>query len=174
MHVSFPSLCLKSISNQSSASAAVIIRIPWVRTFAELDDFLYATVNIAIWSNIETGLGISAGSLATLRPLLRRFFPRSTQDDNYTPGTGSRRFPLGSLDSEAQRRFRPDKLAVTVTTVHSQHPSEEMDRWERISQEQLTERPPLPGIAEEIGMGMGIHRTVEVNRTVEVRQGEYV
>lgn len=61
-----------------------------------------------------------------------------------------------------------------MTTVQSQHPGEELDTWERISQEQLTERPPLPGIAEEVGMGMGIHRTIEVNRTVEVTQGEYV
>ncbi|EYE93364.1 putative integral membrane protein, partial [Aspergillus ruber CBS 135680] len=157
------------------ASSAVIIRIPWVYTFEEVNDFLYATVEIAVWSNIETGLGISAGSLATLRPLLRLLFPRSSQDGgSYTPSPGSRRLPLGSLDSGAPHRFRPDKLAVTVTTVKSQHPGEELDDWERTSQEQLTERPPLPGIAEESGLGMGIHRTIEVNRTVEVTQGEYV
>lgn len=34
-------------------------------------DFLYATVDIAIWSDIEQGLAITAGSLATLRPLYR-------------------------------------------------------------------------------------------------------
>lgn len=164
-----------SETDPNSASSAVIIRIPWVHTFEEINDFLYATVEIAIWSNIETGLGISAGSLATLRPLLRRFFPRSSRDGgSYTPAPGSRRLPLGSLDSGAQHRFRPDKLAVTVTTVQSHHPGEELDTWERISQEQLTERPPLPGIAEEINTGMGIHRTIEVNRTVEVTQGEYV
>jgi hypothetical protein len=36
---------------------------------------LDATVGIAVWSNIETGLGIFAGSLATLRPLLRMLRP---------------------------------------------------------------------------------------------------
>lgn len=35
-------------------------------------DFLYATVDIAIWSDIEQGLAITAGSLATLRPLWRQ------------------------------------------------------------------------------------------------------
>jgi hypothetical protein len=35
------------------------------------DDFLYDTVDIAIWSDIEQGLAITAGSLATLRPLYR-------------------------------------------------------------------------------------------------------
>ena len=34
-------------------------------------DFLYATVDIAIWSDIEQGLAVTAGSLATLRPLWR-------------------------------------------------------------------------------------------------------
>ena len=35
-------------------------------------DFLWATVDIAIWSDIEQGLAITAGSLATLRPLWRQ------------------------------------------------------------------------------------------------------
>ena len=34
-------------------------------------DFLYDTVDIAIWSDIEQGLAITAASLATLRPLYR-------------------------------------------------------------------------------------------------------
>ncbi|KAL5355875.1 hypothetical protein BJX96DRAFT_171073 [Aspergillus floccosus] len=54
------------------ASVAVIVRIPFVHTIKN-PDFLYATVQIAIWSNIETGLSIFAGSLATLRPLFSRF-----------------------------------------------------------------------------------------------------
>jgi hypothetical protein len=35
-------------------------------------DFLWATVDIAIWSDIEQGLAVTAGSLATLRPLWRQ------------------------------------------------------------------------------------------------------
>lgn len=35
-------------------------------------DFLWATVDIAIWSDIEQGLAVTAGSLATLRPLYRQ------------------------------------------------------------------------------------------------------
>ena len=152
------------------ASAAVIIRIPWVKTFAQIDDFLYATVNIALWSNIETGLGITAGSLATLRPLLRPFLS-SRRGETYspTPGPSAPRVALGSLESSTQGRFRPDKLAVTVTTVQGDAAHEDSDSWERTSLEQLTDRPPLPGVAEEMGLGMGIHRTVEVTQT-----GEYV
>lgn len=111
-------------------------------------------MNIAVWSNIETGLGITAGSLATLRPLLRKFTKAGT---SYNKSTGVR-LPLGSLDSDIQRRLRPDKLAVTVTTVQSQV-QPERSSYDRISQE--LDQPPLPGIAEE----SGIHRTVEVTQT---------
>ncbi|KAL2870103.1 putative PTH11-like integral membrane protein [Aspergillus lucknowensis] len=52
------------------ASIAVIIRIPFVQTIRD-QDFLYATVQVAIWSAIEVGLSITAGSLATTRPLFQ-------------------------------------------------------------------------------------------------------
>ncbi|RYN54140.1 hypothetical protein AA0118_g9315 [Alternaria tenuissima] len=52
------------------ASAAVIIRLAYVPTFRD-PEFLYATVPIAIWSEVEMGLAIIAGSLPTLRPLYR-------------------------------------------------------------------------------------------------------
>ncbi|ORY19021.1 hypothetical protein BCR34DRAFT_472692 [Clohesyomyces aquaticus] len=52
------------------ASIAPIVRMPFVTKFRD-PDFLYATVDIAIWSDIEQGLAITAGSLATLRPLYR-------------------------------------------------------------------------------------------------------
>lgn len=35
-----------------------------------------ATVDIALWSQTEQGLGVAAGSLATLRPLLRLFLSK--------------------------------------------------------------------------------------------------
>ncbi|KAL3449057.1 hypothetical protein BJX65DRAFT_273999 [Aspergillus insuetus] len=58
------------------ASVAVIIRMPYVGTIRE-PDFLYATYQIAIFSAIEVGLSITAGSLATTRPLFRIFRSRS-------------------------------------------------------------------------------------------------
>ncbi|OJJ74413.1 hypothetical protein ASPBRDRAFT_27442 [Aspergillus brasiliensis CBS 101740] len=181
------------------ASSATIIRIPWVHTFADWD-FLYATVEIALWSNIECGLGITAGSLATLRPLLRKWLG-SSADHNYDaspfPGpSGSRPlgksggmgrshdrpYPLGSLDdAAAQNRLRPDKLAVTVTTIQSQvDPDTRLWRGgsSNSSEERLTgssgnaERthatiPEVGGSDLELGMGMGlgIHRTFEVTQT---------
>jgi len=58
-------------STPCSASVATIVRIPYVHTLGNKDDFLYATSDIAIWSCSETGLGITAACCAVLRPLFR-------------------------------------------------------------------------------------------------------
>ncbi|KAL2851666.1 hypothetical protein BJX68DRAFT_265910 [Aspergillus pseudodeflectus] len=52
------------------ASAAVIVRIPFLESLKS-EEILHATSQVAIWSNIEASLGITAGSLAPLRPLCR-------------------------------------------------------------------------------------------------------
>ncbi|KAI1421253.1 hypothetical protein F5Y12DRAFT_38429 [Xylaria sp. FL1777] len=52
------------------ASIAVVVRLAYIHNFLE-PDFLWATVDIAIWSTAEQGLAITAASLATLRPLFR-------------------------------------------------------------------------------------------------------
>lgn len=52
------------------ASSAVIVRLAYIPTFRD-PEFLYATVPIAIWSEVEMSLAITAGSIATLRPLYR-------------------------------------------------------------------------------------------------------
>ncbi|CAG7557596.1 unnamed protein product [Fusarium equiseti] len=55
------------------ASSATIIRFPYLYSLTDIDDFLYSTSDVAIWSSVETGLGITASAVATLRPLLRNF-----------------------------------------------------------------------------------------------------
>lgn len=39
-----------------------------------IPDFLYATIDVAIWSTCETGIGLAASAAACLRPLLRKVF----------------------------------------------------------------------------------------------------
>lgn len=65
-----------SILTSSSASAATIVRLPYVYTLAHSEDFLWDTQPVAIWSSVEPGIGITAISLATLRPLFRSFLIR--------------------------------------------------------------------------------------------------
>ncbi|KAL6916146.1 hypothetical protein FSST1_007641 [Fusarium sambucinum] len=52
------------------ASAAVVARFPYLAGFKE-PDWLWHTIDVAIWSIIEQGLAITATSLATLRPLFK-------------------------------------------------------------------------------------------------------
>ncbi|KAF4171483.1 hypothetical protein CNMCM8927_002777 [Aspergillus lentulus] len=115
-----------------AASSAVIIRFPFVKTFAD-EDFLYATYQIAIWSNVEAGLGITASSLSTLRPLIRKWLG-SRNDPRYPScflntgslgvNSNSRPMPLSLVDGMGSRGLRPDKLAVMVTNIESQKDTE--------------------------------------------------
>ncbi|KAF3396262.1 hypothetical protein F1880_006897 [Penicillium rolfsii] len=155
------------------ASAAVIVRFPFVKTFAD-PDFLYATYQIAVWSNIEAGLGITAGSLATLRPLLRKWLG-SRNGSSYPSGfpnsgrlganSNSRPLPLGSVDGNKQKGLRPDKLAVMVTNIESQRDTELT--WggsasPSSSEERLTTEHTIPASQK---MDIGIHQTFEVTTT---------
>lgn len=58
----------------NSASSATIVRFPYIHYLTDIDDFLYSNADVAIWSTVETGVGITAACVATLRPLLRTFF----------------------------------------------------------------------------------------------------
>lgn len=63
---------LSGTDTAPSASIATIVRIPYVHTLGNHDDFLYATSDIAILSCSETGLGLTAACCAVLRPLFRK------------------------------------------------------------------------------------------------------
>lgn len=59
------------------ASIATIVRIPYVHTLGDAQDFLYSTTDVAIWSCSETGLAITASCGAVLRPLFRQVLSSS-------------------------------------------------------------------------------------------------
>lgn len=43
----------------------------YIHTLVDGPDFLYSTTDVAIWSTVEPGIGITAACIATLRPLVR-------------------------------------------------------------------------------------------------------
>jgi hypothetical protein len=79
------------------ASSAVVARFPYLPRFRQLD-FLYATVDIAIWSAVEQGLAITAGCLATVRPLLKEIGYRFGWTK---PSTGSGGGPSGMIAQQS-------------------------------------------------------------------------
>lgn len=55
-----------------SGSTATIIRLPYTSTLKPYkEDFLYRTTDFAIWTTVEVGVGITAGCIATLKPLFK-------------------------------------------------------------------------------------------------------
>ncbi|KAJ4991719.1 hypothetical protein SVAN01_02834 [Stagonosporopsis vannaccii] len=53
-------------------STATIIRLPYTSTLKPYKgDFLYRTTDFAIWTTVEVGVGITAGCIATLKPLFK-------------------------------------------------------------------------------------------------------
>ena len=70
-------------------------------------DFLWATLDIAIWSDVEQGLAITAGSLATLRPLYRELASKfgfdTTGSDSKPPSKATTKW-LGAPSTDDHRR----------------------------------------------------------------------
>jgi hypothetical protein len=104
-------------------------------------DFLYSTVDIAVWTDIEQGLAITAGSLATLRPLYRII-------SNHLGISRASKYPKGSGGKESQQKWhrapssKPKRggpfSLITMTT-------DEKTQYEPDSDEYpLAELPPPP------------------------------
>ncbi|KAH8657821.1 hypothetical protein BX600DRAFT_439007 [Xylariales sp. PMI_506] len=101
------------------ASISTIVRFPYLRFYAITTDQLYEFGNVVLWTMIECGLGITAGSLPTLRPLLRRF-GASSNDKSYGDTSNHPKSNGRSIGLSAIRGH---------TTVTSQN---NPDHWERI------------------------------------------
>lgn len=121
---------------QNSASSATVIRIPYISGMGNMGDFLWATTDVAIWSIVEVGIGITASSAATLRPLFRAFFSGSLGSNanssapwGQSGGRGMSGHPSGYLKSKNENfHLRSDvgkPGTGTVTTIRGTGNSEE-------------------------------------------------
>ncbi|KAF7589350.1 hypothetical protein BBP40_004430 [Aspergillus hancockii] len=110
------------------ASSAVVARIPFLSDykdtdFLSVDSVADATSGIAISLNIEAGLGITAGSLVTLRPLCRWFRHISCQNVRKPPSTirlsssDRTQSSHARLDANWSQYYRPDIEFGEVHTV---------------------------------------------------------
>ncbi|KAF6813267.1 cation-transporting atpase 4 [Colletotrichum musicola] len=77
------------------ASAATIIRLPYLQYYNQPENYLHNIANIVLWSIFECGIGIIAGSLPSLRRLLKFWLDKSskgsydnTGSNNLNPGSG--------------------------------------------------------------------------------------
>jgi len=109
-------------------STATIIRLPYTTSLKGYKgDFLYRTTDFAIWSTVEVGLGITAGSIATLRPLMKQALEitRSASALPWSkPSQGSQPLQSGHQLSTVKPSI---KKSITITTSRARRESASSD-----------------------------------------------
>ncbi|PSR79578.1 hypothetical protein BD289DRAFT_442227 [Coniella lustricola] len=94
------------------ASAATVIRLPYLRFYNIAEDYDYHVCNIVLWSIVECSLGILAGSLPSLRSLLKSWIDKSSKGDSYRKNGGS--YPLQGGSST--KKFRGESIKMSYMT----------------------------------------------------------
>ncbi|KAF2706161.1 hypothetical protein K504DRAFT_447889 [Pleomassaria siparia CBS 279.74] len=90
-------------------STATVVRMQYIRSLTNGPDFLWATKDVAIWSTVEPGIGITASSMATLRPLLQSLMHR----------LGLAAAPASARVRTPSRPSRPSRIrSVSKQTSH--------------------------------------------------------
>ncbi|KAM0546228.1 hypothetical protein ACHAPJ_011014 [Fusarium lateritium] len=98
------------------ASLCTIIRLPYVKYYTIIPNYLYNVANIVVWSIVESGIGIMAGSLPSLRKLVSSRFHFDSSSNNspaqITPFSGTNRAIITSNSASAPRR--PNKAGASA------------------------------------------------------------
>ncbi|GAP82506.2 putative integral membrane family protein [Rosellinia necatrix] len=97
------------------ASIATLIRLGFLADITDVSDILHAGTQAMIWTLVEPGIAISAASLATIRPLLRRWRIRGFTHSERSRATSARSQDQGSRLRRASKM--PGFGAHDVTLV---------------------------------------------------------
>jgi hypothetical protein len=126
----------------------------------QIDTFLDATTNFAIWSTVEPGIGIIATSIATLRPVLQFVLGKlgltRYQWSRTGPWTPSRGYV--KTEEHSTSNLRPDDGITSTTAAGPKKPPPQPFRY-------LQSRSSDDSI--ELG---GITRTVEVSLSSDIAE----
>ncbi|KND93230.1 hypothetical protein TOPH_02471 [Tolypocladium ophioglossoides CBS 100239] len=117
-----------------AASSAVVVRFGYLMRFKD-PDFLWATIDIAIWSTVEMGLAIGAASLATLRPLVKMAAWKlgiSSQRTTITQTPYGATMPPRSIPNNPEGGNQFDRNVYVMSEIHVKSGND--------SQEKLHER----------------------------------
>ncbi|KAI8235250.1 hypothetical protein K4K57_003830 [Colletotrichum sp. SAR 10_99] len=99
------------------AGVALIIRIPFIRRLAISTDFLYETIDIAIWTVLEPALGIIAASVTSMRPLFQGWgFGWSTNSKHSRPSGPSSGHPINKEAATPRTKGITDHSDSTART----------------------------------------------------------
>ncbi|KAL1640389.1 hypothetical protein SLS58_007062 [Diplodia intermedia] len=155
-------------------STATLVRIPFIHGLKATENFLYESTDVAIWSTIEPGVGMTAACVATLRPLLQRVLsktglstPSRTHPSRFTPNWAGSANALGSKKqtgyirspsySHGMDTLRADGTGTRTTITVG-------DKGWRTQSDGSSEEHIF---AESRGGGMNISKSVEVTHITE-------
>lgn len=88
-----------------SASTATIVRLKYLTLYSDPGEFMFSTGKIGFWSLTEEGIGLIAGSLPALRPLLSLRI-RVSVGSNSRNASGPMAHPSGSHHMQPSARSR--------------------------------------------------------------------
>jgi hypothetical protein len=112
-----------------------LVRISFIKGLTPGPDFFNTVIDLAIWSIVECGLGISAAAAATLRPLFRDWM--ETGRISFPQGSNRRSaYNAGTQSSDPQG----SKSGTRSSTMHENQDVENLGYLRRISRWSI---PPL-------------------------------
>ncbi|UPK91994.1 hypothetical protein LCI18_002929 [Fusarium solani-melongenae] len=136
------------------ASCATIVRLRYLTLYNDPTEFMYSTGAIGLWSVLEEGIGIVAGSMPALRPLLNLpIFGRSTYASGSNP-----RYPSGQISSHMSGRRRHEhgdsvklNTLASVTATQSNYDKERPRRSDDDgdSQKHILKQTQVTVVAEQ-------------------------
>ncbi|QPC57832.1 hypothetical protein HYE67_000063 [Fusarium culmorum] len=105
------------------ASIFTIIRLPYLKLLSNRQDYIYYVAYIFLWSMLETGFGIIAGSLHSLRKLISPYFHfdssmGSSPQEHNTPYSGTGRAVITSHSVPAVRRTYRGEVGDNWEQLH--------------------------------------------------------
>ncbi|KAL1304322.1 hypothetical protein AAFC00_000724 [Neodothiora populina] len=168
-------------------STATIVRMPYLYTLKYYKgEFLWRTVDFAIWTTVEVGVGITAACVATLKPLLRPTLALFGIQSTQGPGsdmpwsTRGKSGLAGRQRSQQLDDLRPSNdKSLTTTTVTGRRASKTLgltswtDRTGRDSEDYIfsdTHRGSID-FTDTKGFQGGISKSVQVTTTEERNVG---
>ncbi|KAI4717411.1 integral membrane protein [Aureobasidium sp. EXF-10727] len=155
-------------------SLSTLVRLPYVKQLGTYKgEFLYTSTYIALWSTVEVGIGISAASLATLRPLVQKFFPTLLPDSPSAPTNSNLKWSTKQgrrarrkgdpLDSAEAGTRNKGTMITTVTGARPTSGSHDNGSQENIFAGGAEDRDMMPLKTWD----HGISKSVQVTTTEE-------
>ncbi|KAI8294084.1 hypothetical protein K4K57_006426 [Colletotrichum sp. SAR 10_99] len=118
------------------ASAATIIRLPYLQYYNVVEDYLHNIANIVLWSIFECGIGIIAGSLPSLRRLLKFWLDKSSKGSYNNTGSNPLHGDSGYQGSNGVKLNNLSGRAMTVSNCQTGN----RDNWVQLDDDDNSQK----------------------------------